>query len=153
MNCHWRHMCWPSKRFYREGAPGWGAGGWGDPGELLCHVSCSLQFYGDGISFWMVFGQSFWLRVFPGGAPIVQPGWMPARRIVGGGQTRGVSFWHFPNSSSWWWLISSVFPTRISCRKTTHANGYYGAWPVGSFSQCASYNVNSKYSWWYWTTS
>ena len=34
-----------------------------------------------------------------------------------------------PNSSGWWWLISSVFLTRSSCRKTTHANGYYGAWP------------------------
>ena len=33
------------------------------------------------------------------------------------------------NSSSWWWLISSVFLTRTSCCKTTHAHGYYGAWP------------------------
>ena len=35
----------------------------------------------------------------------------------------------FPNSSGWWRLISSVFLIRISCHKTTHANGYYGAWP------------------------
>ena len=35
----------------------------------------------------------------------------------------------FPNSSGWWWLISSVFLIRISCHKTTHTNGYYGAWP------------------------
>ena len=28
-----------------------------------------------------------------------------------------------------WWLISSVFLIRISRHKTTHANGYYGAWP------------------------
>ena len=35
----------------------------------------------------------------------------------------------FPNSSGGWWLISSVFLIRISCHKTTHANGYYGAWP------------------------
>ena len=35
----------------------------------------------------------------------------------------------FPNSSGWWWLISSVFLTRTSCPKTTHANSYYGAWP------------------------
>ena len=34
----------------------------------------------------------------------------------------------FPNSSGWWWLISSVFLIRISCHKTAHANGYYGAW-------------------------
>ena len=26
-------------------------------------------------------------------------------------------------------FISFVFLTRISCFKTTHANGYYGAWP------------------------
>ena len=54
---------------------------------------------------------------------------MLARGILGSGWTRGVSFWPFPNSSGWWWLISSVFLTRISCPKTTHANGYYGAWP------------------------
>ena len=30
-----------------------------EPGELLCHVTCSLQFYGDGIRFWVVFSQSF----------------------------------------------------------------------------------------------
>ena len=47
----------------------------------------------------------------------------------GGGQTCGVSFGPFPNSSSWWSIISSVFLTRTFCRKTTHANGYYGVWP------------------------
>ena len=61
MNCPRRHMCWQSKRFYWERAPGWRAGGWGYPGELLCHVACSLWFYCDGISFQVVFGQSFWL--------------------------------------------------------------------------------------------
>ena len=34
-----------------------------------------------------------------------------------------------PELSHWWWLISSIFLIRISCHKTTHANGYYGAWP------------------------
>ena len=43
--------------------------------------------------------------------------------------TCGVSFKPFPNSSSWWRLISSVFLTRTSCHKTTYGNGYYGAWP------------------------
>ena len=53
--------------------------------------------------------------------------------------TGGVSFKPFPNSSDWWRLISSVFFIRISCHKTTHANGYYGAWPGwGGFNQCAS---------------
>ena len=54
---------------------------------------------------------------------------MLARGILGSGRTRGVSFRPFPKSSGWWWLISSIFLTRISCHKTTHANGYYGAWP------------------------
>ena len=55
---------------------------------------------------------------------------MPARRILGGGWTRDVTFWPFLDSSGWWWqLISSVLLTRTSCRKTTHANGYNGAWP------------------------
>ena len=45
------------------------------------------------------------------------------------GRTRGVSFRPFPKSSGWWWLISSIFLTRISCHKTTHANGDYGTWP------------------------
>ena len=89
----------------------------------------SLWFYGDGISFGVVFSQSFWLRVLPGGACLVQPRWMPVRRILGDGWTCGVSFWPFPDSSGWWWLISSVFLNRTSCRKTAHANGYYGAWP------------------------
>ena len=42
---------------------------------------------------------------------------------------RHVTFSPFLNSSSWWWIISSVFLTRTSCHKTTHANDYYGAWP------------------------
>ena len=67
--------------------------------------------------------------VLPGGAHIAQPRWMLVRGILGSGRTRGVSFRLFPDSSSWWWLISSVFLIRISCHKTTHANGYYGAWP------------------------
>ena len=55
--------------------------------------------------------------------------------------TGGVSFKPFPNSSGWWRLISSAFLIRISCHKTTHANGYYGAWPGwGGFNQCASHN-------------
>ena len=67
--------------------------------------------------------------VFPGGSRITQPRWILVRGILGSGLTRGVSFRPFLNSSGWWWLISSVFLTRISCHKITHANGYYGAWP------------------------
>ena len=53
---------------------------------------------------------------------------MLARGILGSEWTCGVSFQPFPNFSSWWWLISSIFFTRISCHKTIHANSYYGAW-------------------------
>ena len=81
--------------------------------------------------------QSLWLRVLPGGARLVQPRWMPERRIPGGGQTGGVSFWPFPNSSGWRWLLSSVFPTRTSCCKTTHMNGSYGARPGWAVSVSA----------------
>ena len=63
-------------------------------------------------------------RVLPGGACLVQPRWVLARGILGSGRTHGVSFRPFRNPSCWWWLISSVFLTRISCQKTAHANGY-----------------------------
>ena len=46
--------------------------------------------------------------------------------------------WHLlltlPEHFGWWWLISSTFLTRTSCHKTTHANGYYGAWPEWAVS-------------------
>ena len=99
-----------------------------EPGELLCHVALSLGSDADGVSFRVVFGQSLWLRVLPGGAPIAQPRWMPVKRIQGGGRTHGLSFWPFLSSSCWLWLTSSVFPTRTSCRKIIHADGYYAAW-------------------------
>ena len=70
-------MCWQSKRFYWERAAGWRAVG---------NMACSLGFYGDGVSFRVVLSQSFWLRVLPGGARLVQPRWMP-ERILGSGQT------------------------------------------------------------------
>ena len=55
-------------------------------------MACSLGFYGDGVSFQVVFVQSFLLRVLPGGSPIAQPRWLPGKRILGGGKTRGISF-------------------------------------------------------------
>ena len=76
-----------------------------EPRRTALPLARSLGFYGDGISFWVVFGQSFSFRVFPGGARIAQPRWMLARGILGSGLTRGVSFRPFPNSSGWWWLI------------------------------------------------
>ena len=92
-------------------------------------MACGLGFYGDGISFRVVCSQSFWLGVLPGGARLLQARCLPERRILGGGRTCDVSFGPLPNSSGWWRLSSSVFLARSSCRKTTHANGYCGAWP------------------------
>ena len=110
-------------------------------------MACSLMFYGDGISFPVVFSQSFWLRVLPGGACLVQPRWMPGIRILGGSRTCGVSFWPFPDSSGWWWLISSVFLTRTSCLKKSHANGYYGAWPGWAVS-VSVLPLKDRAAWW-----
>ena len=42
------------------------------------------------VSGWSVANHSD--SVLPGGARLVQPRWMPERRILGGGQTCGVSF-------------------------------------------------------------
>ena len=72
--------------------------------------------------------------VFAGVTRIAQLRWMLARGILQSGRTHNVSFRPFPNSSSGGWLISSVFLIRISCHKTTHANGYYGAWPSWAVS-------------------
>ena len=107
MRCLRRHICWQSNRLYWEGMPMLRAVGWGNPEELFCHMVHSLGLYGGGISFQVVFGQSFWLRVLPGGARIAQPRWTPAR-ILGGGRTCGLSFWPFLNSSGRWSLIISM---------------------------------------------
>ena len=100
-------------------------------GEQRTQENCSATWL--AVSGFMVMGLvSGWSlanhsnSVFPGGTPIAQPRWMLAIGILGSGRTHGVSFQPFPNSSGWWWLISSVFLIRITCHKTTHINGYYG---------------------------
>ena len=103
MNCPRRHTLTKQEILLGKGrAPG------GEQEGKGTQENCSavLGFYGEGISFWIVFSQSFWLRVLPGGAGLVQPRWMPERRILGGGRIGGVSFWPFSNSSGWWMLIS-----------------------------------------------
>ena len=51
------HLLTKQETLLGRGA-GWKAGGEGNPGELLCHMARSLRFYGDGISFRVVFSQS-----------------------------------------------------------------------------------------------
>ena len=50
--------------------------------------------YGNGINFRVASGQSFWLKVLPGGICITQPRWIPVGRILGGWKNiwTGVSF-------------------------------------------------------------
>ena len=90
-------------------------------------MACSVGFYGDGISFWVV-SESFRVvhALFS----------MPERWVPGGGRICGVSFWPFPNSPVGGGLLV-VFFIRTSCHKTTHANGYYGAWPGWAVSVSA----------------
>ena len=83
MNCLRRHTCWQSSSLHWEG-PRVDSGRVRGPGGLLCRVARRAGFYGDGISFPVVSGQSVWLRVLPAGTGITQPRWMPARRILGG---------------------------------------------------------------------
>ena len=48
-------------------------------------------------------------------------------RSIGVPKERGV--WNSPGGRKDKVFCPSVFLTRTSCRKTTLANGYYGAWP------------------------
>jgi len=182
-------------------------------------MTCALRLYGDGVSFWVVSGQSsclcsylVWLRALPGGGHISQPGWIPDWELRGGWQgtlRAGTSSllssalvtqscltlcdpmncslpgpsvhgilqarileWvaiSFSRGSSWfrdWTWVSCIagrllttwatrealrlappklsqlifhssimFLTGTTCCETTHANGYYHAWPRwGDFS-------------------
>ena len=124
MNCLRRHTCWQNKRFYWEGHPGGEQEGKGT--QENCSAILGFMVMGL-VSGWSLANHSN--SVFPGGTRIAQPRWMLARGILGSGRTGSVFFRPFPKSSDWWWLISSVFLIGISCHKTTHANGYYGAWP------------------------
>ena len=98
----------------------------GKPGGLLCHHS--HRFYGDGISFWVVCGQSFWLRVLPSGACVAHQD-----------ECQREGFWEVlehvasPFDLSWIVLVGSgllvlCFLTGPPVVKLTHSNSYSGAW-------------------------
>ena len=140
-------MCWQSKRFYWERAPGWRVVGKGTQENssvtwlavsgfmVMGFISeFSLANHSDSESFLVIH------------ALFSQDGcqWEGFWEVVG----HVVSPLPFPNSSGWWWLISSVFLTRTSCHKTTHANSYYGAWPGWAVSICAFPNITMADSCW-----
>ena len=106
--------------------------GKGNPGEELCHMACSLWFYGDGNSFWVVLAnhsdsESFLVVQALFSQDGCQRGfWEVVGHVVPPFELSWIS---------WWRLISSVFLTRTSCHKTTQANGYYGAWPGWAVSK------------------
>ena len=129
-----------SKRLCWKRVPGQRAVGKGTQEDHSARWLTVSDFYGDGISFWVVSGQSFWCRVISGDTCLTQPRWIPVRRILGGGRTYGISFWPFPNSSGWWWLVSSVFFTRTSWYNNSHKWLLWCLASVGSFSQCVSPN-------------
>ena len=96
-----------------------------EPGKtaLPCG-STQSRAYGDGsVSRLSLASHSDW--VFPGGACLVQPRWILSRRILGGGWTPFDLSWTLPVGGGLLVLCSSSGPPV----KTTHANGYYGAWP------------------------
>ena len=131
MNCPRRNMCWQSKRFYWEGVPGWRALGQGNPGEQLC------KFYGDGIRFWVVFSQSFWPRVLPGGACLV----VDARAKDSG---RWSNMWFLHLTFSWTLQVqfSSVLSDSLRPHRLKHTRPpcssptpgvYSNAWPLSQW--------------------
>ena len=124
--------CWQSERLCWKGVPRRGEAGFKNPGELLCHVA--RGFYDDGISFWLSpanhsdSGSFLWCRQ------------CSSKRSHQGGlwEVGGDMASPFPNSSGWWWFVSSVFLSRTSYHKITHASHYVVPGLVGSSSQCVS---------------
>ena len=58
---------------------------------------------GEGIGFWVAFGQPFRLGVLPGGHAWLSQDGCPLE-----GFWEVESSWLFPNSSGWWWVTSSL---------------------------------------------
>ena len=111
-----------------KGPPGQRAGGWGSPGELLCHVARSLRVYGDGVSFQVVSGQSF-----DSGASWRRMQYLTEMDASEEDSGRWKDIWHllltFPKL---FWLVvpcGSMFLPRASCCKNHSHKWLYGAWP------------------------
>ena len=138
-----------SKRLYREGVPGRRAAGQGNPGELLCHVARSLRFYGNGVSFQVVSGQSSCLAHSLTQGP---PRWcvhlsaeMDSSVTLSGRSARHIVsslLLSAPLEFSWLVLSSStVFFIGTSCCETAQASDYHHAWPRRAVSVNGSLTV------------
>ena len=103
------------------------AGGWGNPGD------CSATWL--TVSGFMVMGLVFALSL----AKHSDSGsFLVAHTSLGQDGCQRGGFWEVVQhvappldifqTSGWWWLINSMFLPRTSCHKTTHINGYCGAW-------------------------
>ena len=118
--------------------PGLRAVGKRNPGALLCHVPRSFGFYGNGVSFQVVSGQSFWLRVLPRGAHLVQPRWMLARGIqeVDGHAVSPLDLsWTLPVGGGL--LVPCSLPGPPVVKQLTQMVTIVPGQGVGGFSQCA----------------
>ena len=136
-----RHVRWQSKIFHWEGAPGWRVAGSGDPGGLLWmrpEVSgfMATEFI-SGLSLDNHSSSGSFLAVR---ALLSQDGFQQGGFWEGTWTVAPASFCPF-SSSCWWWVISSVFLTRTSCYKITHAHVYYGVWPGWSVSARGPPNI------------
>ena len=79
VTCRRRHTPWLSKAS-GEGAPARRAAGWADPGKLLPSMACRLQYYGNGVCFWVSSGQSY-CHIWPDSGSLLvvytsQPRWI-----------------------------------------------------------------------------
>ena len=81
-----------TRDFIGKGHPGGEQQGQGTQENSSATWLAVLGFMGMELVSGLSLAKSFWLRVLPGDTRIAQPRWMPARRILGGGWTRGVSW-------------------------------------------------------------
>ena len=83
----WKWVVWgdthadKGRDFIGKGHPGRVQGR--EPRRTALPGGLQSQVYGNWVSFWIIFGQSVWFRVLPGGSNITQPRRIPVRRILG----------------------------------------------------------------------
>ena len=102
-----------------EGVRRWRTGEKGKPGELLCHMITVSGFRVMGLVSSLSPAspsdvRSFLVVIHSPNQDGIQRGWF--WEFAGTyGMASPVFFGLFMNSSSWWWLVTSIFLTRTSC--------------------------------------